>query len=202
MDIAMLADKGGVGKTTLSVHLATRLRQLGHDIGLIDLDRRKGSSRWINGAEEPYLPAYNHDELKAVPQHEIRLWDTPAHPEADLKRALADLDFGIVVTDTDVDSAVAAMDLYHQMRRLGMRCSVLVNQAHPTGKGGQELIESLRRKGIDVLNTPVRRYAAYAHAHWNRQAVCDGPYPSADQAWTDIAAVADEALRQLEVAHA
>src|ERR1035438_2126765 len=91
MDIAFMADKGGVGKSTLAFHVATRLRQLGRDVGLIDLDRKQTSSGW-HGERAPYVPSYPLTALGvAPPEHELRVWDTPAHPSHDLRSRLVAL---------------------------------------------------------------------------------------------------------------
>jgi chromosome partitioning protein len=50
MIIAVTNSKGGVGKSTLSVHLAAWLHQLGHRITLADCDTQQSSSEWIREA--------------------------------------------------------------------------------------------------------------------------------------------------------
>jgi chromosome partitioning protein len=198
MDIAFVADKGGVGKTTLAYHVATRLRQLGHDVALVDLDRRSASTWWAGQADRPYFPAYPLDELNgSVPDHPVRVWDTPAHIGAAIQDRLAALCSAIVVvTQPDAVSYLAAADLYTSLSERGdAALAVLLNGAPPTAK---EDLSPFERAGVRHLATVVRRYSCYGHSQWDGQAVCDYPYPSADNAWSDITALTDEILALVE----
>ncbi len=50
MIIAVANSKGGVGKSTLAVHLAAWLHEQGHRVTLADCDTQHSSSEWINEA--------------------------------------------------------------------------------------------------------------------------------------------------------
>ncbi len=51
MLIVLANTKGGVGKSTLAVHLAVWLHDRGFKTALIDADRQKSSSVWVAEAE-------------------------------------------------------------------------------------------------------------------------------------------------------
>lgn len=51
MLIAVSNQKGGVGKSTIAVHLATWLHDRGYQIALLDLDIQRSSSQWMREAE-------------------------------------------------------------------------------------------------------------------------------------------------------
>jgi chromosome partitioning protein len=82
MIITVANSKGGVGKSTLAVHLAAWLHEQGHRVTLADCDTQQSSSEWIREA----VP-----EIKAV-----RL-DNPDVILNDLPSLAADADF--VVAD-------------------------------------------------------------------------------------------------------
>ena len=50
MMIAVANSKGGVGKSTLAVHLAAWLHKQGHSVILADCDSQQSSSQWIREA--------------------------------------------------------------------------------------------------------------------------------------------------------
>ena len=50
MIIAIANGKGGVGKSTIAVHLTAWLHQLGHSVILADCDSQQSSSEWIREA--------------------------------------------------------------------------------------------------------------------------------------------------------
>ncbi|MBS0265374.1 MAG: ParA family protein [Planctomycetes bacterium] len=50
MIIAIANSKGGVGKSTLAVHLAAWLHEQGHSVTLADCDTQQSSSEWIREA--------------------------------------------------------------------------------------------------------------------------------------------------------
>ena len=50
MIIAIANSKGGVGKSTLAVHLAAWLHKQGHSVTLADCDTQQSSSEWIREA--------------------------------------------------------------------------------------------------------------------------------------------------------
>src|SRR2546421_10408900 len=51
MKIVFTNSKGGVGKSTLAVHLAVWLHDQGAKVALLDLDKQRSSSFWIAQAE-------------------------------------------------------------------------------------------------------------------------------------------------------
>ncbi|HRZ38724.1 MAG TPA: ParA family protein, partial [Candidatus Paceibacterota bacterium] len=55
MVIALSNSKGGVGKSTLAVHLAVSWHEEGRRVALVDADVQGSSSLWLHEAE-PQLP--------------------------------------------------------------------------------------------------------------------------------------------------
>ena len=51
MILAVANSKGGVGKSTLAVHLAAWLARQGHRVILADCDTQQSSSQWIKEAD-------------------------------------------------------------------------------------------------------------------------------------------------------
>ena len=70
MIIALTNSKGGVGKSTLAVHLAVWWKEQGADVALIDADGQGASSVWVHEAS-PHLSVFRlqtpDDVLEQVP---------------------------------------------------------------------------------------------------------------------------------------
>lgn len=130
MLIALLNQKGGVGKSTTAVHLARWLQRRGRSVHLVDLDPQQSSSFWLQAAEEfsiPFtvVPADADAVLEQLPPlaaaADALVVDGPAGL-SDATRAvmlLADL---VVVpvqpAGADLRSAVDALRLITQARRI------------------------------------------------------------------------------------
>ncbi len=71
MIIALVNSKGGVGKSTLAVHLAAALHELGRQPALLDADAQGSSSVWLHEAV-PEIPIHRLDSadeiIEAVPE--------------------------------------------------------------------------------------------------------------------------------------
>lgn len=65
MIIAIANSKGGVGKSTLAVHLAAWLHKQGHRVTLADCDTQQSSSEWIREAE-PNVKAVRLDNPDVI----------------------------------------------------------------------------------------------------------------------------------------
>src|SRR4051812_50203581 len=59
LTIALISQKGGVGKTTLAIHLATAFEAEGRQTLLVDLDPQTSAAEWKDArqAERPYVMA-------------------------------------------------------------------------------------------------------------------------------------------------
>jgi len=65
MIIVVANSKGGVGKSTLSVHLATWLHEQGHRVVFADCDAQHSSSQWM-GEAAPDVRAFKLDSPDAI----------------------------------------------------------------------------------------------------------------------------------------
>jgi chromosome partitioning protein len=61
--VALISAKGGPGKSTLAVHLATASHLLGLTSGIIDLDKQCSASKWFGRRGASPFVASNHAQL-------------------------------------------------------------------------------------------------------------------------------------------
>ena len=86
MIIAFLNQKGGVGKTTLSINMAADLANRGHKVLLIDADKQGSSSTWASLREDAPFQVVSlarenmaRDTLKLAADFEFTVIDGPPH---------------------------------------------------------------------------------------------------------------------------
>jgi len=102
--IALLAWKGGVGKSTLTINLATAAIEDGHKVGIIDLDPQSSLSEWSDRreAEQPFV---SDAKPRAVAQIvaagrgiglDLMLIDTPPNATDEVEAALTVADTIII----------------------------------------------------------------------------------------------------------
>ena len=127
--IAVASGKGGVGKSTVTVNLATALAELGYKVGIIDADVRGFSVPRIIGLEENPKEAGEEEmtppEVKGVkvmsmgalmPEEKAVIWRAPLLGNT-LKQFMEDVHWGSLdymlfdlrtIKDEEIDKIVAA----------------------------------------------------------------------------------------------
>jgi|HubBroStandDraft_1064217.scaffolds.fasta_scaffold45693_4 chromosome partitioning protein len=193
--IAVVARKGGSGKTTLSVHLAIAGHLRGLRTMLADADPQRSASealkaRMIPGPKRvettgPKLFALQ--DLARRVGHELFVIDTPCSPEQDVASAMVIADLVLIVvrpTFLDIAAAVRTIDT---ARRLGRPAQIVLNQAFSTRAGKepvsvQKALEALRFTGMPVCPQVVRSRALLQSALATGRSVEEfGPSPAEEE---------------------
>ncbi|HEX3918236.1 MAG TPA: ParA family protein [Caulobacteraceae bacterium] len=175
--IAVIARKGGSGKTTVAVHLAIAAHLRGRRTLLADSDPQCSSSTVLKGRRAPG-PSYNETsgpKLFALQVSALRdgfdtlVVDTPAGAEDELAHAIVLADLSLLVirpTFLDFAAAIRTADVLRRLHKPGL---IVLNQA-PVSRAGAEppLVkkahEALRLMRLPVAPTIVRSRAAYQTA--------------------------------------
>jgi chromosome partitioning protein len=168
--IAVISQKGGNGKTTLAIHLAT-LAAESHKVILMDLDPQGSAIEWASrrGDRPPDI--------------------TPAHPASlgkEIERAGADgYTFGVIDTAPHADHAalqaaraadlvvipcrpaifdIAAISATLDLCKLANKqAAVVINSAPIRSRVVQEAIEAIEEKGGVVCPVIIRQRVAFQH---------------------------------------
>lgn len=88
--IALINQKGGVGKSTLAIHLAVAFTQTGHNTVILDLDPQASATEWADSreAEFPHVESLQPSRLDKRAEEmrgigaDILILDTAPHAEA------------------------------------------------------------------------------------------------------------------------
>lgn len=90
LTLAMVSQKGGVGKSTLSIHLAVAFTHAGKNVALLDLDPQTSATEWsdVREADFPHVQSIQASQLTKVMGQmrdigaDIIILDTAPHAEA------------------------------------------------------------------------------------------------------------------------
>ncbi|WP_374570582.1 AAA family ATPase [Phenylobacterium sp.] len=161
--IAVIARKGGSGKTTLATHLALAAHLRGRQAMLADADPQRSSTevlrlRQIPGPQVVETAGPKLFALKVAALRdgvETLVIDTPAGPETEVCHAIVLAELSLVVvrpTYLDLVMAVRTVEILHRLGRPGL---IVLNQA-PFSRAGAE--PPPVRKALDalkLLHTPI-----------------------------------------------
>jgi len=175
--IAFANSKGGVGKSTLAVHLAVWLHDRGKRVALLDTDKQRSSSAWAVEAEPKItIRTHNtHEEVALSVQelsqtHEFIVADAPGGLE-ELSRTvliLADLAFFPVLPSIlDLRSVAEATKLLKFAQTInGGRPEgrLILNRLRKRDRISRELTEAAPALGLTVAHTTIRDLQAYRNA--------------------------------------
>jgi len=175
--IALLARKGGAGKTTLGTHMALAAYLRGERVMLADSDPQRSATEVLKARadEGPQVVGTSGPKLFALKVAAQRMdvdtlvIDTPAGADQDLGHAMVLADLCLVVvrpTFLDIAAAVQTTDI---LRRLNRPAFIVLNQAPPR-RAGVEMApvvkaqEALRFTRVPVADEIIRSRFAFQTA--------------------------------------
>ncbi|MBS0332964.1 MAG: ParA family protein [Proteobacteria bacterium] len=161
--IAVIARKGGSGKSTVAVHLALAAHLRGRRVLLADTDAQRSASQVLRGraAGGPELVETTGPKLFALQLAAVRsdtqlmIVDTPAVVEEEISHAIVAADLCLLVIRPTFLDIAASLQTAEIVRRLRKPALVVLNQA-PSPRGGVEAPSVKRaQEALKLLRLPV-----------------------------------------------
>ena len=177
MIIALLNQKGGVGKTTLAVHLAEVLSRLDKSVLLVDADPQGSALDWAaNRPDNPPFPVIGlpkptlHRELPAIAKnHDFVLIDGPPRVNELARAAIMASDLVLIPVQPspfDVWAAKEIVDLLREAStfRENIKSAFVVNRKIVNTAIGRDVVEALASYPVPVLKTSIGQRVAFAES--------------------------------------
>ncbi len=192
--------KGGVGKSTTAVHLATYFSEKGKTV-LVDGDPNRTAIAWSergDGKGLPFQVADQRQSLRAITGADFIVIDTPARPETDdLKELAKGCDLLILPTAPDILSLEPMLETARMLADATYQTLLTVVPPAPSKEG--ELMQSdLREGGIPVFQTMIRRTVGFPKAALAGKPIRDMDDARLRGAWEDYHALGDEVMELLK----
>lgn len=174
LTITVAQQKGGAGKTTLSIHLAGAFAALGKTTALVDVDPQKSLSFWgearkAHGWGAPHCTTLSGWRLsgeldKLRKGHDVVVIDSPPHADSDARVAIRAASLVVAPLQPsmlDVWATKATLELAKAEKRPTL---IVVNRAPPRSKAAEAAILQAATLGAPIADTRIGSRTAYAGA--------------------------------------
>jgi chromosome partitioning protein len=170
--IAIISQKGGAGKTTLTLHLAVAYTKAGYNTAIIDLDPQASATKWSDRRTEEIpvvLSAHAsrlHHEINRIKESggEIPFLDTAPHSDSAALEAAKVADMILIPCRPailDMEAIINTLDL---VRTTKTPIYVVMNAVAPQGKERAEALEAIKGLGVAVAPQWMVERVAYARS--------------------------------------
>ncbi len=184
--LSLIAQKGGTGKTTLSIHLAAQASLAGWSVLLVDIDPQASATAWWRrrAADQPRLIQSQGAALPellesaARQDYDLVIIDTAPHSSRESLQCGQLSDQVLIPTRPailDLDAIGASTTL---VTDLGVRAKIVLNACPPPNRYGEPQIVAEARQALGIYGVPVcdvaiSQRAAFSHALIDGRAVSE-----------------------------
>ena len=194
--VTVAAFKGGVGKTTSSIHIASYLQMIAPTL-LVDGDPNRSSTGWAQRGQLTFPVVDETQAHKHIGLFKHVVIDTAARPtREELHDLMQACDLLVVPSIPDALSLHALLGMTRDLEKMGEeRYKILITMAPPKpSKDGEEAIKLLKDAGLPHFKTYVRRAAAFQKAALAGRSVAEVKDVRAKIVWEDYITVGKEIL--------
>lgn len=185
--------KGGSGKSTTAIHIATFFSEKGKTI-LVDGDPNRTAVKWSERGHLPFAVADERQAFKVISGNDFVIIDTPARPDSsDLEELAKGCDLLILPTPPDVVSLEPMLETARDLGEASYRALITIVPPKPS-REGETMRDDLRSNNIPVFQTMIRRSAGFPKAALSGIPLRDLPEARSRLAWVDYQKLGHEIL--------
>ena len=191
--IVVAQQKGGVGKTTLTLNIALYFSQNGASVAIADADPQGSLTASADLLEGLQLVSIK-EVLERKVAADLIIIDTSPRNDADLPKVLAIADFVLIPVKPGYLDVLALRDTQAILSNVGnKKAGIVLNMVQHRNAITREVQELLQSFSIPLLKTQIFQRVAYA-----RSTMTNGVFGSDDvKAQAEIENLADEILENL-----
>lgn len=170
--IAIISQKGGAGKTTVTLHLAVASTKAGYNTAIIDLDPQASSAKWSDRRSDD-LPVVLSAHASRL-QHEINrvkeldgemlFLDTAPHSDSAALEAAKAADLILIPCRPAILDMEAILNTLNLVSTTKTPVYVIMNAVAPQGKERNEAVEAIKQLGAEVAPQWLVERVAYSRS--------------------------------------
>lgn len=176
MIISFINQKGGVGKTTIAINVASALAQQGFKTLLIDADKQGSSSTWASLREETPFQVVSlarenmaKDALSLATEYDYTLIDAPPHAEAVSRSCIIASDLVVMPIEPSGLSTWASDVTVQQVKQAReyketLKCGFVVSRKIGKTVIGRQVREMVENTGMQVFDADIENRVAFAES--------------------------------------
>lgn len=205
--VTVAQQKGGAGKTTVLVQLATALAARGRRVAVVDIDPQASLASWMREREgaQRALPDLRFAAIggwrlsveldRLAREADLVLVDTPPHAETDARIAVRDARLVLVPCQPSPADLWASRATFELAAREGREAALVLNRVPPRGRSVEEARQAVAASGWPVLDTALGNRQGFVQSFGRGMGAVEADPRGAAAAEAQL--LAEELLRRL-----